>query len=119
MAASTWVSVVSASTTRRSLAALSGTAGIEPIVGTEAKELQTALGLVASGGGVCIVPASVKRLGRDDVRFIDLDEPKMVSPIIMSHRKNDTSALLLHLVKLVREFDKWDAASGQAPSDAV
>jgi LysR family transcriptional regulator, benzoate and cis,cis-muconate-responsive activator of ben and cat genes len=25
-------------------------------------------------------------LGRDDVRFIDLDEPKMVSPIIMSHR---------------------------------
>lgn len=37
-------------------------AGIEPIVGTEAKELQTALGLVVSGGGVCIVPASVKRL---------------------------------------------------------
>jgi DNA-binding transcriptional LysR family regulator len=94
-------------------------AGIEAKVGTEARELQTALGLVASGGGVCIVPASVKRLGRDDVRFIDLDEPKMVSPIIMSHRKNDTSALLLHLVKLVREFDKWDAASGQAPSVAV
>jgi DNA-binding transcriptional LysR family regulator len=63
-------------------------AGIEPIVATEAKELQTALGLVASGGVVCIVPASVKRLGRDDVRFIDLDEPKMVSPIIMSHRKH-------------------------------
>jgi LysR family transcriptional regulator, benzoate and cis,cis-muconate-responsive activator of ben and cat genes len=87
-------------------------AGIEPIVGTEAKELQTALGLVASGGGVCIVPASVKRLGRDDVRFIDLDEPKMASPIIMSHRKNDTSTLLQQLIKLVREFDEWDASVG-------
>jgi len=87
-------------------------AGIEPVVATEARELQTALGLVASGGGVCIVPASVKRLGRDDVRFIDLDEPKMVSPIIMSHRKNDTSALLQQLVKLVREFDEWDASVG-------
>ena len=67
---------------------------------------------MASGGGVCIVPASVKRLGRDDVRFVDLDEPKMVSPIIMSHRKNDTSALLQQLVKLVREFDEWDASVG-------
>jgi LysR family transcriptional regulator, benzoate and cis,cis-muconate-responsive activator of ben and cat genes len=47
------------------------------------------------------------------VRFIDLDEPKMVSPIIMSHRKNDTSALLRQLIKLVREFDKWDATAGQ------
>src|ERR1700756_4352283 len=112
MAASTWVSVVSASTTRRSLAALSGTAGIEPVVATEARELQTALGLVASGGGVCIVPASVKRLGRDDVRFIDLDEPKMASPIIMSHRKNDTSTLLQQLIKLVREFDEWEASVG-------
>src|ERR1700739_1705600 len=87
-------------------------AGIEPIVGSEAKELQTALGVGASGGGLCIVPASVKRLGRDDVRFIDLDEPKMASPIIMSNSKNDTSALLEQLVKLVREFDEWDASVG-------
>ena len=51
-------------------------------------------------------------LWRDDMRFIDLDEPKMVLPIIMSHRKNDTSALLQQLVKLVREFDEWDASVG-------
>jgi LysR family transcriptional regulator, benzoate and cis,cis-muconate-responsive activator of ben and cat genes len=94
-------------------------AGIEPRVGTEARELQTALGLVASGGGVCIVPASVRRLGRDDVRFIDLDEQKMVSPIIMSYRKNDTSTLLQQLIKLVREFDKWDASAGQPASKPV
>jgi hypothetical protein len=51
-------------------------------------------------------------LGRDDVRFIDLDEPKMASPIIMSHRKNDTSTLLQQLIKLVRGFDEWDASVG-------
>ncbi len=91
-------------------------AGIEPRVAMEAKELQTALGLVASGGGVCIVPASVRRFGRDDICFIDLDEPKMMSPIIMSYRKNDASMLLTQLIKLVREFDKWDASTGHPAS---
>ena len=90
-------------------------AGLEPNIGMEAKEVQTALGLVASGGGVCLVPASVRRLGRDDIRFIDLDEPKMTTPIIMSHRKNDTSRLLEQLIGLVRDFDHWDAA-GKTPT---
>ena len=85
----------------------------------EARELQTALGLVASGVGICVVPASVKRLRRDDVCFIDLDEPKMNSPIIMSYRKNDASALLKQLIKLVREFDKWDASTGQPASKSA
>ncbi|MGL4636439.1 MAG: LysR family transcriptional regulator [Beijerinckiaceae bacterium] len=90
-------------------------AGLEPTIGSEAKELQTALGLVASGGGICVVPASVKRLGRDDVRYIDLDEPKMITPIIMSFRKNDTSRLLQQLLTLVREFDQWDPSLGAIP----
>ncbi|OYU47839.1 MAG: LysR family transcriptional regulator [Rhizobiales bacterium PAR1] len=88
-------------------------AGVDPMISMEARELQTALGLVASGGGISIVPASVRRLGRDDVAYIELDEPKMTSPIIMSYRKNDSSRLLAQLVKLVQEFDKWDPALGQ------
>jgi LysR family transcriptional regulator, benzoate and cis,cis-muconate-responsive activator of ben and cat genes len=88
-------------------------AGVDPMISMEARELQTALGLVASGGGISIVPASVRRLGRDDVAYIELDEPKMTSPIIMSYRKNDGSRLLAQLVKLVQEFDKWDPALGQ------
>ncbi|PTM51489.1 LysR family transcriptional regulator [Phreatobacter oligotrophus] len=85
-------------------------AGVEPNIATEARELQTALGFVASGGGICVVPASVRRLGRDDVSYVDLNEPKMVTPIIMSYRKNDGSRLLQQLITLVREFDKWEAA---------
>lgn len=91
-------------------------AGVEPLIATEARELQTALGFVASGGGVCVVPASVKRLGRDDVRYLPLDEPRMVTPIIMSYRTNDSSRLLQQLVKLVREFDDWDSSFGVAPA---
>lgn len=88
-------------------------AGVDPMISMEARELQTALGLVASGGGISIVPASVRRLGRDDVAYIELDEPEMTSPIIMSYRKKDGSRLLAQLVTLVREFDKWDPALGQ------
>jgi DNA-binding transcriptional LysR family regulator len=60
----------------------------------EAGELQTALGLVASGAGICLVPASVKRLGRADIRYIDRAEPGITSPTLMSWRTGDTSPLL-------------------------
>ncbi len=81
-------------------------AGVEPLIGMEARELQTALGLVAAGGGICVVPASVRRLGRDDVKYIELDEPTLTTPIIMSQRRNDTSAFLKQLSLLVIDFDK-------------
>ncbi|QPF92360.1 LysR family transcriptional regulator [Bradyrhizobium commune] len=76
-------------------------AGIEPTIGMEVRELQTALGLVAAGAGICLVPASVRRLGRDDIRYLDLDEATMRTPIIMSYRRNDNSKLLAALLELV------------------
>lgn len=78
-------------------------AGLTPRIGMEARDVQTALGLVASGVGICVVPASIRRFGRADVHFLDLDET-FSSPIILSHRKNDASALLRQLVKLTREL---------------
>lgn len=78
---------------------------VVPVIGMEARELQTALGLVAAGGGICVVPASVRRLGRADVQFIELDEPQFKTPVIMSYRKNDRSPPLQQLIKLVREAD--------------
>jgi DNA-binding transcriptional LysR family regulator len=76
-------------------------AGIKPTIGMEVRELQTALGLVAAGTGICIVPASVRRLSRDDIRYVELDEPTMRTPIIMSYRRNDKSVLLEELLGLV------------------
>lgn len=78
--------------------------GLEPHVLTEARELQTALGLVVSGAGVCVVPVSVKRLGRADVRYVDLDEPGLTTPIILSHRRKDSSALLTKFLELAKDL---------------
>jgi DNA-binding transcriptional LysR family regulator len=76
-------------------------AGIEPTIGMEVRELQTDLGLVAAGAGICVVPASVRRLSRDDIRYVELDEPTMRTPIIMSYRRNDKSVLLEEFLELV------------------
>jgi LysR family transcriptional regulator, benzoate and cis,cis-muconate-responsive activator of ben and cat genes len=81
--------------------------GIKPRVAFEVRELQTALGLVAAAAGICLVPHSVRKLGRADVVFVDLDGPKLTSPIIMSYRKNDASEKLSNLRSLVSEFDNW------------
>lgn len=79
--------------------------GLQPVVGMEARELQTALGLVAAGWGICVVPTSVQKLGRNDVKFIDLDEPTLTTPIIMSQRRNDSSPILKQLASLVSDFE--------------
>jgi DNA-binding transcriptional LysR family regulator len=78
--------------------------GLEPKVGFEARELQTALGLVAAGVGIALVPSSVRRLGRSDVKYIALDEAEIVSPIIVSFRSNDRSSLLARFLEPIPEL---------------
>lgn len=57
----------------------------------ETNGLQTAIGLVAAGMGVTIVPESVQRLRRDDVTYRPLAEQGITSPLIMTIRVGDTS----------------------------
>lgn len=78
--------------------------GLKPPVVHEVRELQTALGLVAAGSGISLVPASVERLRRDNVVYRLLDEVKAVSPVIMSTRKGDKSAEIALILKLIREM---------------
>lgn len=75
--------------------------GLQLRVVQEANELQTALGLVAAGLGITLVPASVQRLHRDDVRYCPIDAPGFVSPVIMSMRAGDTSPFLARAVEWV------------------
>nr|WP_255702359.1 LysR family transcriptional regulator [Roseomonas sp. OT10] len=79
-------------------------AGVKPAAVYEVREVQTALGLVAAETGVCIVPASVERLRRDNVVYRSLDEPDAVTPIIMSTRKGDPSEEIKVILKLIREL---------------
>lgn len=76
--------------------------GLQPHVALEANELQTALGMVAAGVGITLVPASVQRLHRDDVRYHAIDAAGFTSPVIMSHRVDDRSPFLARAVEWVQ-----------------
>lgn len=81
--------------------------GLEPAQIHEVRELQTAIGLVASAAGVCIVPASVRLLERGDVVYRDITD-HATSPIIFSHRRDDTSQYLRVLRQVVEEVNaEW------------
>jgi LysR family transcriptional regulator, benzoate and cis,cis-muconate-responsive activator of ben and cat genes len=67
----------------------------------ETRELQIALGLVAAGEGIAIVPKSVHGLKRDDVSYMELDDANLVSPIIMSMRMLDESEDLRTMLDLI------------------
>ena len=68
--------------------------GAAPASVREANEMQTALGLVAAGIGVALVPASVGQGRRDSVVFRPVLEADAVSPVIMNVRRGDTGAVL-------------------------
>ncbi len=72
--------------------------GLKPRIAHEVRELQTAIGLVASQAGVCLVPASVQRLRRDDVAYLPLVEQDARSPIIISQRASDRSPNIARLL---------------------
>jgi LysR family transcriptional regulator, benzoate and cis,cis-muconate-responsive activator of ben and cat genes len=82
--------------------------GLEPHIAHEARELQTAIGLVAAEVGICIVPTSVQRLRRDDVVYRELIEQNITSPIIMSRRANDRSHESAVMARVVVEaYREW------------
>ncbi|CAN0619771.1 HTH-type transcriptional regulator BenM [Burkholderia multivorans] len=67
----------------------------------ETRELQIALGLVAAGEGLSILPGSVHGLKRDDVSYRMLDDPRLVSPVIMSMRMLDESEDIRRMLELI------------------
>lgn len=76
--------------------------GVEPKAVHEVRELQTALGLVAAGVGVTLVPESVNVLKVRGVAYRKLPGLKASSPIIMSRRQRDNSATTALLDNVAR-----------------
>lgn len=75
--------------------------GLAPVHTLEVRELQVALGLVAAGMGIAVVPRSVLGLRRSDVCYKTMDEPRLVSPIIMSIRALDKSDDIKSMLDLI------------------
>jgi DNA-binding transcriptional LysR family regulator len=93
--------------------ALARSAGVELNVTLEANDLQAALGLVAAGMGVTLVPASVAALRREDIAFVASADERLRSPVIVSRRRTDTSPLLRTFLSLVRERAAAAATPGR------
>lgn len=68
----------------------------------EVREMQTALGLVAAESGVSLVPACVEKLKRDNVRYLPIDAPDALSPIIMSTRRDTPAPEAAVMLKIVK-----------------
>lgn len=82
--------------------------GVEPATVREVQELQTALGMVAAGMGLCLVPASANRMRPDEVIYRPVQEANAVSPIIMSTRLQDQSADIALLRSLLADiYREW------------
>jgi DNA-binding transcriptional LysR family regulator len=81
--------------------------GLLPEKVLEVRELQIAIGLVAAGEGIAIVPNSLHGLQRSDVDYVELNEHNVMSPIIMSVRMLDRSEDLQSILALI--YDLYDA----------
>lgn len=75
---------------------------IHPSQVQEVKELQTALGLVATEAGICIIPAAAKI--RSDLCYRVIQNERATSPIILSHRLHDDSWYIKVVKSLITEM---------------
>lgn len=72
------------------------------------RELQLALGLVAAGEGVCIVPSSFERLQRSDIAYIPLKEVTAKVHIVMNTRAHDHSPIIQQIKTIAKNvYGVW------------
>ncbi|MFC4254121.1 LysR family transcriptional regulator [Croceibacterium xixiisoli] len=77
----------------------------------EVREVQTALIMVAAGMGACLIPASARRLVHPEVICRPI-RPAVTSPVVLSHRRDDTSPQLAMFIRTLAElYGEWGYAS--------
>lgn len=77
--------------------------GLKVNISQQVNDVQTAMGLVASEMGFTLVPEQVKRMNRDDVAFVELEET-LTSPVILSRRSQDNDEIMNDVLHYVAEL---------------
>ena len=78
-------------------------AGFSPQLGQEAPRISTALSLVATGFGVTLVPASMRRMALEGVTYRDLAGAAQARAFLsIAARRDDSSGIVKNFVTLVR-----------------
>jgi DNA-binding transcriptional LysR family regulator len=86
-------------------------AGFSPQLGQEAPRISTALSLVATGFGVTLVPASMRRMALEGVTYRDLAGAAQAKAFLsIAARRDDSSGIVKNFLALVRR-----AAQREAP----
>ena len=79
-------------------------AGFNPRLGQEAPRVTSALNLVAAGLGVCIVPASMQRMGMDGITYRRLTGTTQLKAMLnLVSRRDDHSAVVRNFLSSVRQ----------------
>jgi DNA-binding transcriptional LysR family regulator len=89
-------------------------AGFQPRIVQEATHLQTLIGLVAAGVGICLVPSSATRMRRPGVIYRAISVPRVNIDKLMIWRKEPHPAYLAAFLEIVRQEASLLRATEQA-----
>lgn len=82
-------------------------AGFTPRLGQEAPRITSALGLVAAGLGIAMVPATMERMAMDGVAYRQFRGPlRPTVALQIATRRGETSAVVRNFLSLVRRAAK-------------
>jgi DNA-binding transcriptional LysR family regulator len=76
-------------------------AGFAPRIAQEAREASTIIGLVATGMGVSILPASCGHVSVEGVSYVPLTDPAAMSEVHVVYREDERSPLVPRFIKLI------------------
>ena len=77
-------------------------AGITPLIGQQAIQMQTIVSLVSAGMGIALVPQSVSNLMRPGVEYRPLQDPTPLVETGLAWRRDNTSPVLQGFLTLLR-----------------
>lgn len=76
-------------------------AGFEPVVGQEANQMHTIVGLVSAGLGIALVPQSVSQLRPGAVAYRPLSDTRIETTLAVANRADDDSVLVARFMDVV------------------
>ncbi len=93
---------------RDAFISLCHSAGFSPKIALEAGQVQTVLGLVASGMGVCLLPDFIKNIRRPGVQYIPLSGSPPEVKLAVVWRSDNPSILVKSFVNVIESYSYFD-----------
>jgi DNA-binding transcriptional LysR family regulator len=93
---------------RDAFISLCHSAGFTPKIAQEAGQVQTVLGLVASGVGPCLLPDFIKHIRRPGVQYVPLSGSPPVVKLAVVWRRDNASPQVKSFVNLIEAYSYFD-----------